>query len=195
MQHLIFCVKSQDTETALSLLRNKTIVDAVDSDGMAPLHYAALNNNLVLAKAIVAAGADLKIRDFKGQTPAHYIACTGNVDSLDILIDKYTELFSEQDNMGRTPLHAAAWSGNIDFFTFFGKVENSLDNINSVHCEGFTPFLTATRGGDVPVIQKLLKFPFQRGCQKSYLGWKECPSPSLSIRICIRSKHAFAKRF
>jgi len=58
-----------DADCAALLLKNGAIVDDLDTEKFTPLHYAAFNNHLDVAKKLVAAGADKKAKNINGDTP------------------------------------------------------------------------------------------------------------------------------
>jgi ankyrin repeat protein len=52
-----------------ALLANKANANAKDGDGLTPLHKAAWNGHLEVAKRLLAAGADINATDIDGYTP------------------------------------------------------------------------------------------------------------------------------
>ena len=50
------------------LLEHGAEVDARDADGQTPLHYAALCEQLPVAEALLAAGADVRLKTNDGST-------------------------------------------------------------------------------------------------------------------------------
>lgn len=59
-------------ELLTQLLTSKNDVNAVRGSGATPLHTAAFNGNLELAKQLIEAGARINARDTIGATPLHY---------------------------------------------------------------------------------------------------------------------------
>lgn len=64
-----------NTSLGLFLIRKKANLNPQGPDGNTALMYAVLNQNLALVKALVKAGADLKLTNKDGQT-AHSLAMT-----------------------------------------------------------------------------------------------------------------------
>lgn len=55
------------------MLYCRALLDAKDSDGETPLHYAALNGHLDCVKHLVRNGADVNLTDEEGSTPLHKV--------------------------------------------------------------------------------------------------------------------------
>ncbi|KAK4233920.1 ankyrin repeat-containing domain protein, partial [Achaetomium macrosporum] len=52
-------------------------VDALDNNGMTPLHYAALAKDLRTLQDLIALGADVSAADNAGKTVLHHLADSG----------------------------------------------------------------------------------------------------------------------
>ena len=78
--------------------------------GFTPLHDAARHANLVVAKALLDAGADVaEVTRRWGWTPIHFAAAYNPRASVLGLLLAYGASLRAQDRDGRTPLHSAAW--------------------------------------------------------------------------------------
>lgn len=73
-----------------------------------PLMLASINNQLDLAKVLIARGADV---NQTGWTPLHYAASKGHVEMMRLLIEHHAYLDAESPN-GTTPLMMAAHYGS-----------------------------------------------------------------------------------
>lgn len=75
---------------ALRLLRAGASINALDSLGMTPLHWTALNGHVQLTRLLLIHRADTTIRDYYagGMTPADMAQLMGNDVILDLL-DRY----------------------------------------------------------------------------------------------------------
>lgn len=61
-------------------------IDSTCSLGRTPLCWAALRTNPNIVRVLVESGAALHLRDFRGQSPVHFAAETGHVESLRVLL-------------------------------------------------------------------------------------------------------------
>ena len=97
------------------LIRLGTYPEARDSDYRTPLHYTCLSKRSTVAsmRILLAAGADVSVRDRKRITPMHLAAEQG----LDTIIQELANHGAEldcQDVNGMTPLHYAKQKSNIE---------------------------------------------------------------------------------
>ena len=89
------------------LLEAGADANAVDDDGLTPLHHGARNSNPVVASHLLAAGADPNALDNDGYTPLHWAAAqSGNGRVAARLLNAGADPLAES-NDGRTPLHSA----------------------------------------------------------------------------------------
>lgn len=81
--------------------------NALDDDGLTPLHAAARNSNPMVVTHLLDAGGDLNGRDNDGYTALHWAAAqSGNGRVVKVLLDQGADPLAES-NDGRTPLHSA----------------------------------------------------------------------------------------
>ena len=110
---LIDAIKSNDRETALSLIQKKTDINAQQADGASALHWAVHNNDQELVELLINAGADVDIADETGATPLWVSAYNGNP----MIVNKLLEAGASPDaalRTGETPLMTAAENGNLE---------------------------------------------------------------------------------
>lgn len=89
---LHLAVKGGNISCVKVLLINAARMNALDEDGMSPLHLCAVaeRNSPVhadISKLLVAYGADTTIKNLQGQTPLQLAAGTGNDIVLQALVD------------------------------------------------------------------------------------------------------------
>ncbi|MSQ57402.1 MAG: ankyrin repeat domain-containing protein [Limnohabitans sp.] len=85
----------------------KTQLSQINPDGESALMFAALNNNLDLAKLLIERGADV---NKPGWTPLHYAATKGHNLMVRVLLENHAYIDSPSPN-GTTPLMMAAQYG------------------------------------------------------------------------------------
>ncbi len=90
----------------------------VDRLGRTPLHYAAVEGKLAVAKRLLAKGANPSLPDDNGWTPLHFAAQRDHAGLVEILLDAGAEV-EARDSNGNTPLfHAVfAYQNNGDVIT------------------------------------------------------------------------------
>ncbi|MDP9317065.1 MAG: ankyrin repeat domain-containing protein [Chloroflexota bacterium] len=74
-----------------------------------PLHIAAWQNRVKIARLLIAAGADLNARGLHGWTPLHYAAHHGSPTVAQVLINSGADI-NQKDEVGFTPLFKATRS-------------------------------------------------------------------------------------
>jgi ankyrin repeat protein len=87
-------------------------VNALDGEGFAPLHLAAIRGDCQAATHLLSCGANVNVQHgtFEG-TPLQYAAARGHVDMVKLLI-RHDAKIDAVDTHGRTPLMWAAWKGH-----------------------------------------------------------------------------------
>jgi ankyrin repeat protein len=78
--------------------------------GQTPLHVAALNDRLDVAKLLVASKADVNAAASNGSTPLHLAAAKGNKDIAELLLNSKADV-NAVDHDGWSPLHSAITYG------------------------------------------------------------------------------------
>lgn len=97
--------------TCIQLAHPPMSADAIDHAGRSPLHYAALLGNMESCKALIDAGANLKLQDRLGMTAAHVAADSGFKDALMILLRTGNVDANQRDHLGRNLVH---WAATLD---------------------------------------------------------------------------------
>jgi len=106
-----------DLEVVRLAMARSRHIDAPDSDGGTPLHWAARHADRHFAKLAIRAGADVNRRDDEGQTPLHWAAQPRREETMEILIEAGADL-SVRDKQGRTPLMLAVERGYMNIAGF-----------------------------------------------------------------------------
>ncbi len=113
---LLDAAKAGDSETALDLLRDRSVRATVDEpgpDGTTALLWAAHNGDYELTRRLLRAGADPDAANDYGATPLLEAATTGDADVIEALLDAGAEA-DKANPEGMTPLMAVARTGNVE---------------------------------------------------------------------------------
>jgi len=119
--------------------------------GWTPLHLAALNGHVEVAKFLFQHGANCNPKDYEGSTPLHLAALNGHVEAADFLV-KHGADPNPKDDQGSTPLHLAAMSGRMEVTQVLAVTRA---DINAKESWGWTPLHLASRHGHVDVAKVL----------------------------------------
>jgi ankyrin repeat protein len=104
---ILVALQSDAPKSAMLLAKfAQTNVNVQNQLGETPLMLAAINNQLELAKVLIARGADV---NREGWTPLHYAATKGHREMMRLLLENDAYIDSESAN-GTTPLMMAAFS-------------------------------------------------------------------------------------
>lgn len=94
------------------LLTQKTDPNIPSQNGynVFPIHAAFNNNNDVICKMLIEAGADVNVRQHGGLTPLHFAAQNGNIDLIIILLEQSADITVKTD-AGESAADLAAKKG------------------------------------------------------------------------------------
>jgi len=153
-------VHSAALKGQLSLLRtllseDRTLLDQVDSDGRAPIHWAASSGSLEIVRYLVDQKAQVNNQDASGWTPLHIAASAGQYLVVIDLVGAGADINARNDK-GITPLHYAASKGHVDIARCLierGAEINARDRANQL------PLHRAATTGSTGVIRLLLHPP------------------------------------
>jgi len=138
----VWSLLAKGDERAKNFFMGEVDVNARDSNGRTPLHYAAEQNNPVLAAFFIAMGADVNAEDNSGETPLGVCVTKGSIKAAKIIassdadIHKLTKnkisiahtalldisfleailtpaTMESADKNGKTILHSASEAGNV----------------------------------------------------------------------------------
>ncbi len=92
---------------AREALEGGTDIQALDADGLAPLHIvAAVNPDPAVMRLLLDQGADIMGLDSRGRMPLHWAASFNSLEMVGLLIARGTEVHG-LDERGESPLHSA----------------------------------------------------------------------------------------
>jgi len=95
-----------DIEAVKEYLAAGTDVNAKDSDGATPLHWAAFGDHKEIAELLIAEGADVNAKNEDSWTPLLIAAVAGRKETAELLIAKGADVNAKAVT-GETPLDSA----------------------------------------------------------------------------------------
>ena len=113
-------VNSSALAVVRTLLQHGADPDAVDRDGLAPLHYAAaathppIFSHSGVVDLLIVHGANVNIRDSQCRTPLHLAAAVGNAALVRFLLSAGAAVDAVERILGETPVNIAAAYGRYD---------------------------------------------------------------------------------
>lgn len=132
---------------------NPEFPNSPDSNGLYPLHYAALyGNNEVLKCLITQYGSNFNCVTSEKTTPLHFAARNGSLECVKILLD-FNAPANEADQMGWTPLHYACYRGHTDIAM---QLIRKGSNLNLSTVEGYTPLHISCYRGNIKIMEDLI---------------------------------------
>lgn len=114
---LHYAAVAGDDVSVTMLVKANANIDAVDKWGESPLHMAAIcRNGSAVVRVLVDHGADPVRCTTGGNTPLHFAAKSGTLETMKILLSQQTvkDDINARNRQMATPLHLAAFEGHID---------------------------------------------------------------------------------
>ena len=127
-------------------------VNARDSVGATPLHWAAAEGHPEVVTLLLASGADVNAQATNGVTPLKSAAHRGQVDTATLLLAHGADV-DLTDKEGQTSLHNAAFRGHLAVVRLL--VAHKA-NVNARDLRKSTPLHSAAAGGNLGVVDLLL---------------------------------------
>jgi palmitoyltransferase ZDHHC13/17 len=133
--------------------RKKEILSNPDSDGIPPLHWAALNGRLNVCKYILEYGIDVDTTGGDQSAPAlHWAICKGHM-SIIALFMRFGADWKLTDQQGYNALHVAAQNGQEMILLY---LKTCGADLNSTDSSGRTPLLWAAYRGHAATVETLI---------------------------------------
>ncbi|XP_004363985.1 hypothetical protein CAOG_03146 [Capsaspora owczarzaki ATCC 30864] len=102
----------------LAVFKPAQIVTMLDDDGWGPFHFIAMKGHLELAKAMVAHGVPVDIRDKYGTTPMYRAVGFGHPEMVYYLVANGGNVHHLND-AGDNMIHNSGWAGGVELTRFF----------------------------------------------------------------------------
>jgi len=137
-------VQAGEMKTVEALIAAGADVNAVDSDGYAPLHVAAFSGQRSGTRLLLDAGAEIEAKDTYGYTALHLAARTSFLGTRvgQFLISRGADILATGPN-GVSVLHLAAEGGDPNLIGLL--VERGAD-VNAADDNGCTPLHSVLQG-------------------------------------------------
>ena len=145
----------------LSRKIQSTKLNAINSDGLALVHYAAIYNHPQIISQLVTLGCDVNIRKSNqvlplGVTPVILASKCGSLDSLVCLVF-YRASLRLFDSLGYNAVHYAATFNNLECLKFLLQQEPLLIEAETRDSLYRSPLLLAAISGSFDCVKYLLK--------------------------------------
>lgn len=143
-------------ENIVEQLLNFIPVDAVDKNGLTPLHCAIFNNEHKVISLLLNKGASIAAKTAGGMTVLHLAVMHGDISLIGFLLNLKTDINS-LDNSGDTPLHVAlendSGEHNLKIVKYLLQQKNI--NINQRNHAGHTPLFVAVLNRNLDSVRLL----------------------------------------
>ncbi len=137
----------------LLLTKEGTVIDIEDGQGMTPLYWAVINNDVKIAELLIKKGASVDYSGINSTTALIEASKHGHIDIVKLLVANGADI-NIKVSVSRTPLHYAAEKGYMDIAKIL--VENGAD-INADDGEGMTPLHYAAKESNIDIVSFLIE--------------------------------------
>uniref|UniRef100_A0A7S3Z8J1 Uncharacterized protein n=1 Tax=Lotharella globosa TaxID=91324 RepID=A0A7S3Z8J1_9EUKA len=138
---------------------NPTLANAKDDSsglgGLAPLHWAAMNNRVEVVELLVRRGASIDTTDCSELTPIHYAVEAGHNEVASSLL-RLKASVDAKDQYDQTPLHTAAASKLSRSGEAIRTLVSHGATLDARRADGFTPLCLAVYLGREGAVSDLL---------------------------------------
>lgn len=163
---------SNDTSVISLLLKHTNNINEKNKKGKSSLTIAVEFNNLETIKFLVKNGADVTLKDEKGNNLMYYLIKKYSTSKKDLIDEKINYLITkglnptENQENGKTILHLAVENGSVDLIEkifSFGVDINAVtkDNLTALH-------IAASKAKDLTVLNWLIKNGANKNIESSF---------------------------
>lgn len=147
--------EKRDFAAVALYLNEKADVLEAQTDGSTALHWAVYWDNLEIARALIAAGADVEAVSRLGATPIALAAGNGNSAMILLLLEAGSDAKATVLQSGETPLMLAARAGDVESVKVLLDAGAELDAVDTYR--GATALLWASEQNHAAVVQLLVE--------------------------------------
>ncbi|KAK5992637.1 Ankyrin repeat-like protein [Cladobotryum mycophilum] len=151
------------------LLKTKIDLHSSAPEQLTPLTLAVDLGNLKAVGLLLAAGADVEHRSFRGLTALHHAAVSGEPNVAVELIKSGAEIMTTGPLHGENALHIAAWRGNLGVAEQLLIRCRSLEFVDALNSYGETPLILALKQEHFDVAAEIL----ERGARHDLNEWAQ----------------------
>lgn len=144
-------VQDNDLDTIRKLLTKKNVNSILG--GYAPLHWAVQEGFIEAAEMLIAAGADLNIKDDCGCSPLYKAVGENHVEIAKLLIEKGADV-DARDDENDIPLSIACAYGKSEMADLL--IRSGAD-VNAANDDGNTPIVYAVIYGHCDIVERLIE--------------------------------------
>ena len=150
---LHLATKNGQVSLIKNLLKTKVDINALNAEGLSPLHLAVIEGNIEVTNLLISEGANIEIKDSKwGSSPLLYACQNGRTKLVQMLLQNGANINSKSYD-GSTAIHFAAQSGKTDLVIFLQQM--GFD-INSQNDSQQTPLMFAIMADDINAVTLLI---------------------------------------
>jgi ankyrin repeat protein len=165
---LLEAVKAQDRTTALALIAQHVNVNAPESDGTMPLHWAVHENDVPMVDSLIRAGANVNVKNDYGVTPLAEAAVIGNPAMLECLLKGGADVNAANDD-GQTALMILARTDKVDAVELLLK---RGANVNvAERWRGQTALMWAAAEGEPDMVRELASHGAELNARSKVNNW------------------------
>jgi ankyrin repeat protein len=129
--------------------------NAVDKDGVTPLHAACANGHLEIATFLVEEyNANVNKVTVKGLCPLFEAAFHGHLEIVKYLLERGNATINQANHLGADPLGAAACQGHVDVAEYLVRKGANLKQQTDT---GMTPLMAAAANAHIPMVRYFIK--------------------------------------
>ncbi|MGL9761743.1 MAG: ankyrin repeat domain-containing protein [Wolbachia sp.] len=153
---LLTAVQDGNLNEAEGLVSRNANVNITDIYSWTPLHWAAFEDRLEIARFLIKKGADINAADKGpyGKKPVHVAIENNSKDIIGFLLSKGVSI-NDTDKQGYTPLHYAAWRGRLEIAELLVDKGASI-NAADASTAGKKPIHVAAENNSKSIIEFLI---------------------------------------